>query len=128
MSQRRILVVDDASTVRLYYRTILEREGYAVSEAVNGLEGLEKALSASPPFDLYIVDVNMPKLDGYGFLRELRQQALPQVPALMISTEEGQGDRVEALRAGANYYLVKPVSPEELAAYCRLLLGNGGVR
>jgi two-component system chemotaxis response regulator CheY len=73
---KRILIVDDAATVRLYYRGILESAGYAVEEAMNGIEALEKALDA--PFDLYVVDVNMPKLNGYGFLNELRQQEIPQ--------------------------------------------------
>ena len=60
---KRILIVDDAATVRMYHRGILESAGYAVEEAMNGIEALEKALEA--PFDLYVVDVNMPKLNGY---------------------------------------------------------------
>ena len=67
---KRILIIDDAATVRMYHRNILESAGYAVEEAMNGIEALEKALPE--PFDLYIVDINMPKLDGYGFLRQLR--------------------------------------------------------
>jgi two-component system chemotaxis response regulator CheY len=82
---KRILIVDDAATVRMYHRDILESAGYAVEEAWNGIEALEKALQE--PFDLYLVDVNMPKLDGYGFLRELRQQEIPQMPAIIVSTE-----------------------------------------
>ena len=81
---RRILIVDDAATVRMYHRNLLEAAGYAVEEAVNGIEALEKSLQA--PFDLYVVDINMPKLDGYGFLRELRSQDILQAPAIMVST------------------------------------------
>lgn len=126
MSQalQRILVIDDAATVRMYHRSILEGAGYAVDEAINGIEALEKALTR--PFDLYLVDVNMPKLDGYGFLRELRQQDIPQAPAVMISTEAQGQDRTRAYEAGANFYLVKPIKPQELLAHCRLLLGNPG--
>jgi two-component system chemotaxis response regulator CheY len=120
----RILVVDDAATVRMYHRSILEGAGFAVEEAVNGVEALEKALRT--PFDLYLVDVNMPKLDGYGFLRALRQEAVPQAPAVMISTEAEDKDRALAWTSGANYYLVKPIKPQELVAVCRLLCNPEG--
>jgi two-component system chemotaxis response regulator CheY len=119
---KRILIIDDAATVRLYHRRILQEAGYEVVEAINGVEALEKALQMS--FDLYIVDVNMPKLDGYGFLRELRNQDAPQVPAIMVSTEASAADRKRAYAAGANLYLVKPTRPEQLVAPIALLLGD----
>ena len=119
---KRILIVDDAATVRMYHRTLLEAGGYTVEEAVNGVEALEKSLRE--PFDLYLVDINMPKLDGYGFLRELRGQDLPQAPAIMISTEAAGHDRKRALAAGANHYLIKPVKPEQFLVPVRLLLGE----
>ena len=119
---KRVLIVDDAATVRMYHRGILESAGYAVEEAWNGIEGLEKALDA--PFDLYVVDINMPKLDGFGFLRELRQQDITQSPAIMISTEAAARDEVAAYRSGANSYLIKPVHPLQLLSYTRLLLGE----
>jgi two-component system chemotaxis response regulator CheY len=119
---KRILLVDDAATVRMYHRDILESAGYTVEEAWNGIEALEKALQS--PFDLYLVDVNMPKLDGYGFLRELRQQEGPQMPAIIVSTEAEARDEFEACRAGANGYLIKPVSPLQLLTHVRLMLGE----
>lgn len=120
---KRILIVDDAATVRMYYRLILEEAGYLVVEAVNGIEAMEKSLRDT--FDLYIVDVNMPKQDGYGFLRDLRgREELQQVPALMVSTEAASNDKKRAYVAGANLYLVKPVKPEELLVNCGLLLGE----
>ncbi|MEK8046104.1 MAG: two-component system response regulator [Burkholderiales bacterium PBB6] len=119
---KRILIIDDAATVRLYHRRILQEAGYEVVEAINGVEALEKALQMN--FDLYIVDVNMPKLDGYGFLRELRNQDAPQVPAIMVSTEASAADRKRAYAAGANLYLVKPTRPEQLVAPIALLLGD----
>lgn len=91
-------------------------------EAINGIEAMEKSLQES--FDLYIVDINMPKQDGYGFLSDLRGRDLPQAPALMISTEAAANDRKRAYVAGANLYLVKPVKPTELLTHCRLLLGE----
>jgi two-component system chemotaxis response regulator CheY len=93
-----------------------------VEEAINGLEALEKALQS--PFDLYLVDVNMPKLDGYAFLRELRTQDVAQAPAIMISTEASGADRSQAYAAGANLYMVKPIQPEQLLAPIALLLGE----
>ena len=120
---KRVLIVDDAATVRMYYRLILEEAGYLVVEAVNGVEAMEKSLRES--FDLYIVDINMPKLDGYGFLRQLRSEDMEQAPAIMVSTEEAEHDQTAAFRAGANCYLAKPVRPEQLLAHVRMLLGEG---
>jgi two-component system chemotaxis response regulator CheY len=119
---RRILIVDDAATVRMYHRGILESAGYMVEEAWNGIEALEKALESR--FDLYLVDINMPKLDGYGFLRELRQQEMAQQPAIMVSTEAAAADEKAAYQAGANGYLVKPVRPPQLLSYVRIMLGE----
>ena len=119
---KRILVIDDAATVRMYHRHILEQAGYLVEEAINGVEALEKALLTQ--FDLYLVDINMPKLDGYGFLRELRSNDMAQAPAIMISTEAAAEDRQRAYAAGANYYMAKPMQPEQLLAPVALMLGE----
>lgn len=119
---KRILVIDDAATVRLYHREILEQAGFVVAEAINGLEALEKL--EEDTFDLYLVDINMPKLDGYGFLRALRQRAMPQAPAIMISTESSARDRQTALVAGANLYILKPIKPEHLLHHVHGLLGE----
>jgi len=118
----RILIVDDAATVRMYHRGILEAAGYVVEEAINGIEALERSLRE--PFALYVVDINMPKLDGYGFLRELRDQDGPAAPAIMVSTEAEADDHARAYSAGANAYLVKPVRPEQLRLYVTLLIGE----
>lgn len=119
----RVLVVDDAATVRAYSRAILEGDGFEVDEAVNGLDGLEHALAAPP--DLLIVDVNMQKMDGYAMLRAVRREPeLRDVPAVVISTEAKDSDRQQALLAGANWYFVKPVRPEDLTAAARLLTGR----
>lgn len=118
----RILVVDDATTVRMYYRDVLEEAGFTVEEAVNGFEGLEKAVAES--FDLILVDVNMPKMDGYTFLRQGRTMPeLQAVPAVMISTESAAQDRERAYAAGANLYLVKPVRPEVLTEVATVMAG-----
>ena len=119
---KTILVIDDAATVRMYHRHILESAGYSVDEAINGIEALEKALVKN--YDLFIVDINMPKLDGYGFLRQLRSQDIEQAPAIMVSTESAKNEEILAYNAGANLYLIKPTKPDELLRYSRLLLGE----
>jgi two-component system, chemotaxis family, chemotaxis protein CheY len=121
--QKRVLVVDDASLVRMYYRDALERAGFQVEEALNGLEGLEKLLSA--PIDLMIVDVNMPKMDGLTFLDAVRRKnpSLSAIPAMVTSSEAGLQDREAARAAGANFYLVKPVGQETLVQYAALMCG-----
>ena len=129
MSQgKRILVVDDAATVRMYHRKVLRDAGWTVDEAMNGLEALEKALAneAESPYDLYVVDVNMPKMDGYTFIRELRRQAgeRAQAPVMMVSTEAQAQDASAAQDAGANTYLIKPAKPQELVLTAALLLGD----
>jgi two-component system, chemotaxis family, chemotaxis protein CheY len=123
VSAPRILVVDDSSLVRMYYRDALEKAGYEVEQAMNGLEAMEKALAKR--FDLLIVDVNMPKMDGFSFLRELRRSSTQAslVPALVITTEAGEQDVQEARVAGANFYLVKPVSETDLRGYVAALTG-----
>jgi two-component system chemotaxis response regulator CheY len=109
--------------VRMYHRVILESAGYAVDEAVNGIEALERSLTSA--YDLYLVDVNMPKMDGYAFLRELRSNTeIRQVPAVMISTESELVDRTKAYEAGANFYMLKPTRPESLTGHVRVLLGE----
>ena len=122
-AKKRVLVIDDAALVRVYYRQALERAGYDVDEALNGLEGFEKLLMH--PFDVVVVDINMPKMDGMTFLRALRSKELPTsgVPALVTSTEAGAQDISAARQAGANYYLVKPVSQATLAEYVGMLSG-----
>lgn len=121
---KRILVVDDSSLVRLYYRAALEKAGFAVEQAINGIEAMEKVLSQT--FELVIVDVNMARMDGLSFLRSLRRDDnadVASLPALMISTESEQQDRLAATAAGANFYLVKPVSEADLVRHAEVLTG-----
>ena len=122
-SRRRILVVDDSALVRLYYRDTLERAGFEVEQAINGMEAIEKVLADA--FDLVIVDVNMPRMDGFSFLRMLRRSAadVATLPALVITTEAGEQDLDAARAAGANFYLIKPVSQQDLLRHAAVLSG-----
>ena len=122
-AKARILVVDDSSLVRLYYRSALEKAGFEVEQAINGIEGMERVLSQR--FDLVIVDINMPRMDGFTFVRSLRGGAndIASLPALMISTEAEMQDMAEARASGANFYLVKPVAEAELVRHVCVLTG-----
>jgi len=119
----RILVVDDSSLVRLYYRNVLEKSGFEVEQAVNGIEAIEKVQAQA--FNLVIVDVNMPKMDGFSFLRALRRSSpsVATLPVLVISTESSEHDLDDARTAGANCYLVKPVSETNLLRHAAVLTG-----
>jgi two-component system, chemotaxis family, chemotaxis protein CheY len=119
----RVLIIDDAALVRLYYRQTLERAGFEVEEALNGLEALERLLVN--PADMLIVDINMPQMDGITLLDAFRRQGLPlsSIPALVTSTESQPKDVAAARAAGANFYLVKPIRPDVLTAYAAMFCG-----
>lgn len=119
-----ILVVDDSSLVRLYYQGALENAGFEVEQAINGIEATEKVLARD--FDLLIVDINMPGMDGFSFVRDLRRRKedVAAVPVLMITTEAGETDVSDARAAGVNYYLVKPVSETDLIRHVAALAGT----
>ena len=120
--KKKVLVVDDAVTVRMYHRHILEQIGFAVEEAANGYEGLEKSLGEK--YDLFLVDINMPKMDGYTMVAKMREDQTNQsTPVMMISTEAEAVDRDKAYSAGANVYLTKPAKPEDLSTAVKMLAG-----
>jgi two-component system, chemotaxis family, chemotaxis protein CheY len=118
---KRLLIVDDAALVRRFYREALEQAGFVVEEAFNGVEALEKVDDC----DLVIVDVNMPKMDGLTFIRALRRRSPPvaSIPALVISTEAASQDFRAACDAGANFYLIKPISQPLLVEYVAMMCG-----
>jgi two-component system chemotaxis response regulator CheY len=121
----RVLVVDDAATVRLYHTSLLTDAGFEVAEAANGLEAVEAALATA--FDLFVVDINMPKMDGYACVEMLRSETVgTTAPVLMISTEDRPGDADRAYQAGANLYLVKPVAADRLVRIARMLTTGEG--
>ena len=119
----RILVVEDGATMRMFYRDVLEAAGYEVEEAVNGVEGVERAMAGL--FDLMVVDINMPKMDGYEVMRSVRaDENLWRLPVISVSSEDKEQDAIRAYEAGANLYLTKPVRPRDLEEMVRLLTGK----
>jgi diguanylate cyclase (GGDEF)-like protein len=112
-SSYRILVADDEPHIRQILRFTLERAGYQVFTAADGEEALARAAEIKP--SLVLLDVMMPKIDGYEVCRKMRQDfSLNQIPVIMLSARGEQRDRVAGLEGGANDYLVKPYSNEEL--------------
>jgi two-component system chemotaxis response regulator CheY len=117
----KVMVIDDSKTVRSYHGSILREMGVEVVEAENGMEALEKSLDGD--ISLYLVDVNMPIMDGYSFVSELRRQPAGRfTPVIMITTQEEKTDKAEAFKIGANLFETKPIRPELLRGYLQLLL------
>jgi len=115
----RILVVEDNRRLNISLKTSLEEDGYAVDAAFDGDEGEAFALAA--PYDLILLDVMLPKKDGFSLCRDLRQQGI-NAPILMLTARDAIEDRVDGLDSGADDYLVKPFSINELRARLRALL------
>ena len=113
-----ILVVDDEASIRRILETRLSMIGYNVVTACDGTEALELFENCSP--DLVVLDVMMPKLDGYGVCQELRKES--DVPIVMLTALGDVADRITGLELGADDYVVKPFSPKELEARIRCVL------
>lgn len=112
MKQFRILLVDDEERILNFLRTKLKASGFEVLTARNGEEALEQAQAQEP--DLIVLDLLMPKMDGFEVLRELR--SFSTVPVIILSAREADADKIKGLRLGADDYLPKPFNPDELVA------------
>jgi Response regulators consisting of a CheY-like receiver domain and a winged-helix DNA-binding domain len=117
-AKETILVVDDEASIRRILETRLTMIGYNVITASDGNEALE-CFRASEP-DLVVLDVMMPRLDGYGVCQELRKES--DVPIVMLTALGDVADRITGLELGADDYVVKPFSPKELEARIRCVL------
>ncbi len=118
MSGAKILVVDDEPQIRRVLRTALASRAYEVIEATSGEEALERVRSERP--ELILLDVNMPGMGGLAACREIR--ATVDVPIIMLTVRDSERDKVQALDAGADDYVVKPFGIEELLARIRAAL------
>lgn len=118
MNSARILVVDDEPQVRRVMKVTLSTEGYTIFEARNGEEALQSFHTVQP--DIVLLDMNMPVMDGLATCREIRKNS--SVPIIMLTVRSAERDKVLALDAGADDYVVKPFSMQELLARIRAAL------
>lgn len=114
----RVLVVEDERKILSYLKRGLEEQGYAVDTAFTGLEALDYADAA--PYDVIILDILLPKMDGLTACREMRERG-NRTPILMLTARDSVDDRVNGLDAGADDYLVKPFALKELLARLRAM-------
>ena len=112
---KKILIVEDEANIRELLRLYLEREGYIVIEAENGVEGIKKWKSEKP--DMLLLDVMMPVMDGWAVCREIRAES--DVPIIMLTAKGETADRVSGLEMGADDYIVKPLEMPEVIARVR---------
>ena len=120
---KHILIVDDSKTVRNLVAFIMKKEGFKVTMAEDGLDGLEK-LYSSHDIDLIISDINMPRMDGFTFIKTVREQeAYRDLPIVVLSTEGQEKDIQQGIQLGANLYMVKPAQPEIMVKNVQMLLG-----
>ena len=112
---KKILIVEDEANIRELLRLYLEREGYTVLEAENGVEGIKKWKSDKP--DMLLLDVMMPVMDGWAVCKEIRAES--DVPVIMLTAKGETADRVSGLEMGADDYIVKPLEMPEVIARVR---------
>lgn len=124
MNRGRILLVEDDPGIRKFLRVALEAQGFAMEEEASGKGGIAKAATAQP--DLVVLDLGLPDMDGKAVIARIREWS--QVPILILSVRQAEEEKVAALDAGANDYVVKPFGIAEMLARVRALLrsASGG--
>ena len=118
MAGERILLIEDESRIREMVKEYLENEGFVITEAADGAEGLEKFKSSE--FDMLVLDVMLPKVDGWSVCREVRRAS--SIPIVMLTARGEEYDRLFGFELGVDDYIVKPFSPKELVARMRAVL------
>jgi two-component system chemotaxis response regulator CheY len=116
----RALIVDDSRFVRDYLRGLLEKMGIDCEEAADGQAGMSQ-LHDSEPFDLALIDWNMPIMDGFDMLKNMRAEGYSDVKVMMVTTEAEDDFIIRSLDAGADEYLMKPFDGEALAEKLAML-------
>lgn len=116
---KTILTVDDSRTMRNMLLMALTEAGHTVIQAEDGVHGVE-VLAASPDVDVIITDINMPRMDGYGFIDHVRRESAARAtPILVLSTESEPAKKQRARDAGATGWIIKPFDAEKLVAAVR---------
>lgn len=118
-NRNKILVVDDSEMVRNFHGYVIKMFGYQVETAENGAVALEKLLGGG--YQLLVTDINMPRMDGYELIRNIRGQGI-QLPIIISSTEEEYKPELSGLEPGQGIFMVKPTDPEKLVKTIKMLL------
>ena len=118
----KILVVDDEAKIRMIIKEYAEFEGYEVEQAADGMEAVEKTRDGG--FDIIIMDVMMPRLDGYSAVKEINKEK--KTPVIMLSARGEEYDKLFGFEIGVDDYVVKPFSPKELMARIKAVLSRAG--
>ena len=119
---KKILVVDDEWKIRKLIKDYLVREGYSVDEAGDGEEGLD--LFFQTTYDIVILDIMMPKIDGWSVCRKIREE--PQVPIIMLTARADESDQLFGFELETDEYMIKPFNPKLLVAKVKALLRRDG--
>lgn len=123
-TNQTILVVDDEETIREVVRRYLEREGFSVIEAADGFEALDALRSEAP--DLIVLDLMLPGIDGLSLTQHIRQDR--HIPIIMLTAKGEANDRIRGLDMGADDYMAKPFSPQEVVSRVRAVLRRTGAK
>lgn len=122
MADKKILAVDDSVSIRTSISFVLKQEGYDITEAVDGVDGLAKA--KADKFNLIITDINMPNMDGIEMIKQLRQtDGYKFTPIIALTTESQESKMQEGKAAGATGWIVKPFTSEKLIAIVKKIIG-----
>lgn len=125
MPKRSVLTVDDEPLISRLVQVNLERAGYAVSSAPNGIEALEALRSSPERPDMILCDVTMPYMDGFELLRHLKADPeLKDIPVVMLTARSRDADILQGQIEGAVQYLTKPLNPVDLLAVVRQVIGD----
>ena len=120
---RKVLLVDDEDSLRKVVKDLLERDGYIVSEARDGVQALDQVDRVGP--DIIVLDLNMPGLDGYGVLSHLRSRpATADIPVIVLTAKSDEDNEVRVFELGADDFLTKPFRARALSARLEAVLGR----
>ncbi len=119
----RILIVDDEAKIREVVKEYAEFEGYSVTQAADGMEAVEKVRSGKEDYDCIVMDIMMPRLDGYSACKEIKK--IKNIPIIMLSARGEEYDKLFGFEVGVEDYVVKPFSPKELMARIKVAIKRG---
>lgn len=122
---KQVLIIDDDPVIRSLVQTILELESFKVTAAEHGMQGAEILEAGDKKFDLIIVDRQMPEMTGMDFLNRIKlKPETAEVPTIMLTGESKPEDIIEGYAVGADYYITKPFTRQQLIFGLELVLGN----